>query len=62
MVYYPGGSEVKASAWNVGDSGSIPASGRSFGGRNGNSPQYACLDNPMDRETWQNTVHGITKS
>ena len=26
---FPGGLEVKASAWNVGDPGSIPASGRS---------------------------------
>ena len=30
MVYYPGGSEAKASAWNVGDLGSIPGSGRSL--------------------------------
>ena len=43
-----GGSEVKASACNVGDLGSIPGSGRSPGGGNGNPLQYSCLQNPMD--------------
>ena len=41
---FPGGSEVKASAWNAGDQGSIPGSGRSPGEGNGNSLQYSCLD------------------
>ena len=45
---FPGGSEVKASASNVGDLGSIPGSGRSPGEGNGNPPQYSCLGNPMD--------------
>ena len=44
---FPGGSEVKASACNVGDLGSIPGSGRSPGQGNGNSPQYSSLENPM---------------
>ena len=43
-----GGSEVKASASNVGDLGSIPGLGRSPGEGNGNPLQYSCLENPMD--------------
>ena len=45
----------KASAYNayhVGDLGSIPGSGRSPGGGNGNPLQYSCLENPMDDGTW----------
>ena len=49
---FPGGSEVKASAWNAGDPGSIPGSGRSPGEGNGNSLQYSCLENPMDGGAW----------
>ena len=49
---FPGGSEVKASASNVGDLGLIPGLGRSPGEGNGNPLQYSCLENPMDRETW----------
>ena len=59
---FPGGSEVKASARNVGDLGSIPVSGRSPGEGKGNPLQYSCLENPMDRGAWQATVHGIAKS
>ena len=47
-----GGSEVKASACNAGDLGSIPGLGRSPGERNGNPLQYSCLANPMDGEAW----------
>ena len=43
-----GGSEVKASASNAGDPGSIPGSGRSPGEGNGNPLQCSCLENPMD--------------
>ena len=57
---FPGGSEAKVSACNVGDLGSIPA-GRSPGGGNGNPLQYSCLGNPIDREAWQATVHGVAK-
>ena len=60
--YGGGGSEVKASAYNAGDLGSIPESGRSPGEGNGNPFQYSCLENPMDREAWQATVHGVAKS
>ena len=50
MRGFPGGSEVKASACNAGDLGSIPGSGRSPGGGHGNPAQFSCLENPMDRE------------
>ena len=56
------GSEVKASACNVGDLGSIPGSGRSPGEGNGNPLQYSCLENPIDRGAWWATVHGVAKS
>ena len=58
---FPGGSEVKASACKAGDPGSIPGSRKSPGEGNGKPPQYSCLENPMDRGTWQATVHGITR-
>ena len=58
---FPGGSEVKLSAWNAGDLGSIPGSGRSPGEGNGNPLQY-CLENPMDGGAWWATVHRVTKS
>ena len=51
-VRIPGGSEVKASAWNAGDLGSIPGSGRSPGEGNGNPLQYSCLENPMEGGAW----------
>ena len=47
---FPGGSEVKVSASNAGDPGSIPGSGRFPGEGNGNPLQYSCLENPMDGE------------
>ena len=49
---FPGGSDGKASAYNVGDLGLIPESGRSSGERNGDPLQYSCLENPMDRGVW----------
>ena len=49
---FPGGSDGKASAYNSGDPGSIPGSGRSPGEGNGNPLHYSCLGNPMDRGTW----------
>ena len=55
---FPGGAEVKASACNVGDLGSIPGSGWSLGEGNGNPLQYSCLENPMDGGAWWATVHG----
>ena len=47
-----GGSDGKMSAYNAGDLGSIPGSGRSAGEGNGNPLQYYCLENPMDRGAW----------
>ena len=54
---FPGGSDGKASACNVGDPGSIPGSGRSSGEGNGNPLQYSCLENSMDGEAWWATVY-----
>ena len=50
--HHSGGSEVKESAWNVGDLGSIPGLGRSPGEGNGNPLQYSCLENPMEGGAW----------
>ena len=59
---FPGGSDGKASVYNVGDPGSIPGLGRSPGEGNGNPLQYYCLENPMDRGAWQAAVYGVAKS
>ena len=59
---FPGGSEVKASACNAGDLGSISGSGRYPREGNSNPVQYSCLENPMDRGAWWATVHGVAKS
>ena len=59
---FPGGSEVKVSACKAGDPGSILGLGRSPGEGNGKPLQYSCLENPMDREAWWATVHGVAKS
>ena len=53
---FPGGSEAKVSACNVGDLGSIPGSGRSPGEGNGNTLQYSCLENPMGGGVWWATI------
>ena len=58
---FPRGSVVKNLPANAGDRGLIPGLGRSPGGGNGNSLQYSCLGNPMDRGAWWATVHGVTK-
>ena len=47
---------------DTGDLGLIPGSGRSPGEGNGDPLQYSHLENPMDREAWQATVHGVAKS
>ena len=59
---FPGGSDDKASAHNVGDLGSVPGLGRSPGEGNGSPLQYCYLENLMDRGAWQAAVHGIAKS
>ena len=59
---FPSGSVGKESACNAGDAGLIPGSGRSLGGGHGNSLQYSCLEDPMDRGAWRAIVHGVAKS
>ena len=51
-----------ANVGDVRDSGSIPGLGRSPGGGHVNPLQYSCLENPMDRGSWQSMVHGVAKS
>ena len=51
-----------ANAGDICDANSTPGSGRSPGGGHGNSLQYSCLENPMDRGACQAMVHGVTKS
>ena len=55
---------VKILPANAADVGLIPGLGRAAGERNGNSLQYSCLENPMDRGAWWGplTVHGVAKS
>ena len=59
---FPGSSESKESASRAGDPGLIFGSGRFPGEGNVNPLQYSCLENPMDRGTWQATVHGVAES
>ena len=59
---FPGDSDSKASAHNMGDQGLIPRSGRSPGGGNGNPLQYSCLENSMDGGAWWAIVYGVVKS
>ena len=61
-IGFPSGSDGKESACNAGDLGSMPGLGRSPGEGNGNPLQYSYLENSMDREAYQATVYGITKS
>ena len=56
---FPGGSDGKASA---GDLGSVPGLGGSPGEGNGNPLQYSCLENSVDGGAWWATVHGVAKS
>ena len=58
----PGGTVVKNPSANAGDVSSIPGSGRSPGGGNGNPLQYSHPKNPKSRGAWCATVHGVTKS
>ena len=59
---FAGGSDGKQSTYKVGHPGSIPGSGRSPGGGNGNPHQYSSLENPVDRGAWRATVNRATKS
>ena len=53
---------LSTNAGGIRDLGSIPGSGKSPGGGHGNPLQYSYLENPMDRGTWQPTVHRVAKS
>ena len=59
---FPGGSDSKESTCNVEDPDEIPGLGRFPGEGNGYPIQYSCLENSVDREAWQTTVHGVAKS
>ena len=56
---FPGGLDSEESACNIGDQGLITGSGRCPGEGNGNPFQYSCLENSMNREARQSTVHGV---
>ena len=62
IFLFPGGSDGKDYAYNAGNPGSVPGSGRSPGEGNGNPFQYPCLENSMDGGAWQAAVHGVPKS
>ena len=65
MMIYSGGSVIKnlpGNAEDTGDSGLVPGLGKFPGEGNGHPLQYSCLENFMDREAWQATVHSVTKS
>ena len=53
---------LPTNAGDTGDAGLNPALGRTPGVGNGNPLQHFCLENPIDREVWQPTVHGFAKS
>ena len=55
LLWWPGGKE---SASNAGDWGSVPGLGRFPGEGNGDTLQYSCLENSMDRGAWQARAHG----
>ena len=54
--------KLPANAGDARDMGSIPGLGRYPGVGNGKPVQYSCLENSMDREVWQTTVYGVSKS
>ena len=58
---FPGASDSKESACNVGDLSSIPGSGIFPGEENGNPLQYSCLENPMDGGVWWAADHKVIK-
>ena len=59
---FPGGSDGKESAFNVGDLGLILGLGRSPGGGHGNPLQYSCLENPHGQKTLAGKIHRVAKS
>ena len=59
---FPGGSDGKESACSAGDLGLKPGLGRFPEEGNGNTLQYSCLENSMDRGSWLATVYAVAKS
>ena len=62
---FPGGTSGKEPFWQCRrhrDVGSIPGLGRSPGEGHDNPLQYSCLENPMDRGAWQDTIYRVAKS
>ena len=59
---FPCGTAGKESTCNAGDLGSIPGLGRSPGEGKGYPLQYSDLENPMERQAWWATVHGVAES
>ena len=57
---FPGSSNGRESAYNTGDLGSIPGSGRSPGEGRGNSLQYSFLESPMDKGAWWATIQWLS--
>ena len=62
QLVFPGGSDGKASAYNAGDLGSIPGSGRYPEEGNSYPLHHSFLENSMDRRPWWAIVHGVAKS
>ena len=58
---FPGVSDGKEFTCNAGDLGLIPGSERFIPLEKEMALQHSCLENPMDREAWQATAHGVTK-
>ena len=53
---------LRASAVDIRGWGLIPGSGRSPEGGHGNPIQYSCLENPIDRGAWRDTVHRVARN
>ena len=62
LPWWLSGKESACNAGDSGDTGLIPGLGRSPGGGHGNSLQYSCLENSMDRGAWWATFCGVAKS
>ena len=62
LVRLPQSLSCTESACNVEDVDLITGVGRSPGGGHGNPLQYSCLENSMNREVWQATIHSDAKS
>ena len=62
IMYIHNGKESTCNAKGTGDTGSILGSGSFLGGGHDQPPHYSCLQNPMDRGSWQATAHRVTKN